>query len=307
MTFRDFCLAVFTIFLWSTSLIVQKIGVNYISIYALNVIRLTAAIPLLLFFYRGLPKSFLRYAMCAFFWNTIGPICIGFALKLGAGAGMTSFLTQLNVFFAIFFCFLLLGERPRWVEMAGMGVAFCGVYLITKAGLEAPGHTSFIGVFLILCYAAAWGFAFTLLKKFKIGAHFEDNLWLSVFAIPQLFGVQLFMEGPHQALVEAQHLSLIGITCSLYVGAISTLLGSYFWFNLAQRSSAAAQAPFMLLLPLFTCLLSVVFLGEQLTGFQIGAGALIVLGVCLAHSLNLFKGAKMKTLFNVLKQRMSHG
>ncbi|MBN9342785.1 MAG: hypothetical protein BGO76_07740 [Caedibacter sp. 38-128] len=288
MSLKDTFIATFVIFLWSTSLIVQKIALGHISIYILSFLRLVSVVPLL-FLYPKPANSISKYFLAGFFWNALNWLFLGFGLKSGVGPGLSSFLMQTNVLFGVLFCFLFLREKVTLIEVIGMAVAFFGAYLLTQARYGNTSDMPFLGIVSILISAVCWGIGFTLLKKFKMGAGIADNIWLSIISIPSLMAIPFIIEGPQEAIYNFTHLSYIGVLCSIYVGLVSTVWAGYLWLSLAQRVSSLKQTPFMLLLPVFTCLLSTLFLNETLTFSQITAGAVILLGVFIARFQFLFE------------------
>ncbi len=292
MTLRDSITAIFVVFLWSTSLLVQKFAATHISNYFLGFLRLLPAIPLLLI-YRKPPHQLWRYLIVGFFWNILNFLFIGFGFKVGISAGISSFLIQTNVFFGVLFCYLFLQEKVHLFEVIGMVISFYGIYLLTQDSSNTLHNNTMIGIISILLSSICWGIGFTLLKKMKIGATMADNAWLSTISVPCLFAIISISEGPQQTLLEFSHLSTIGIACALYVGIISTICASYLWLKLAHRITTAQQAPFMLLLPIFTCILSSIFMQEMLTFSQLLAGVIILAGAFVTRCYPLLKRFKI--------------
>ncbi|AIL12377.1 hypothetical protein IM40_00735 [Candidatus Paracaedimonas acanthamoebae] len=288
MSLKDTFIAIFVTFLWATSLIVQKIALGHISIYILSFLRLVSVVPLLLLYSKPIhPIS--RYFLAGLFWNALNWLFLGFGLKAGVGAGLSSFLIQTNILFGVLFCSFILREKVTPIEVAGMTIAFFGAYLLTQARYGNTSDMPFLGIASILISAVCWGIGFTLLKKFKIGAGMADNVWLSIISIPSLMTIPFIIEGPQEAIYNFTHLSYIGVLCSIYVGLVSTVWAGYLWLSLAQRVTSLKQTPFMLLLPVFTCLLSALLLDETLTFSQITAGAVILMGVFITRFQLLFK------------------
>ena len=60
-----------------------------------------------------------------------------------------------------------------------------------------------------------------------------------------------------------------------------TALGYGIWYTLVRRNPVGRVAPFLLLLPLFSVLGGVVFLGESLSLPVIVGGAIVLSGVAL--------------------------
>lgn len=304
MSLRDTATAIFIVFLWSTTLLVQKFAVNHISIYALGFLRLLPAVSLL-FIYRTPPSQVWRYILAGFFWNVLNFLFIALGLKLGVGGSVASFLIQTNVFFGVFFCYLFLHEKIQIFEIMGMIIAFFGVYLLTQENSHVLHGSTITGIFSILLSSVCWGIGFTLLKKMNIGSSMRDNVWLSALSVPSLFIIPFIFEGPQSAFSAFSNINSIGIACAFYTGIVSTIFASYLWLKLAQRIPSSQQAPFMLLLPLFTCIFSALFMQEKLNSHQFFAGGFILGGVCITRWASLLKKFRVN-IFLIKRKVTSH-
>ena len=65
----------------------------------------------------------------------------------------------------------------------------------------------------------------------------------------------------------------------LYLGIIMTALGYYFWNTLIRSYTIEKIAPFLLLLPVFSLIGGVLFLGEMISGAKMFGGLIVILGV----------------------------
>src|SRR3990167_6955305 len=106
MTGKDMGIAIWVIFLWSMNLVVQKIAVGELSIYVLSFLRVALVFPLL-FLYPNPKKSLWKYILSGFFLSGLYLILFGFGLKI-IGAAMSSFFLQMQIFFTVLCCFLIL-------------------------------------------------------------------------------------------------------------------------------------------------------------------------------------------------------
>jgi O-acetylserine/cysteine efflux transporter len=66
-----------------------------------------------------------------------------------------------------------------------------------------------------------------------------------------------------------------------YVGYLSTLVGWGIWNRLIGIYSVARVAPFSLLVPIFGLTAAALLLGEPITGTEIVAGAVVLVGLVL--------------------------
>ena len=67
----------------------------------------------------------------------------------------------------------------------------------------------------------------------------------------------------------------------LYLGLIMTAFGYGIWYSMVRRNPVSRVVPFLLLLPIFSILGGVLFLGESLTLFTAIGGLIIVGGVAI--------------------------
>ena len=65
----------------------------------------------------------------------------------------------------------------------------------------------------------------------------------------------------------------------LYLGVIMTALGYYFWNTLIRTYAIEKVAPFLLLLPVFSLIGGVLFLGELISIAKVLGGLIVILGV----------------------------
>lgn len=276
-------IALWVVLLWSSNLIVQKIAVAHLSVFVLSFLRVALAFPLL-FFYPKPQKSLWKYFFCGFFLYTLYLIFFGFGLKSNIGAGLSAFFLQAQVFFVILCCFLLLGEKPTWFQVIGLLISFIGVYFLKTS--SSPSELPFWCIAFLLMSCFSFGIGIALSKKYKIGGSMKDITWLSMAAALPLLLTCVIFEGPLQTFDIIVHLSAVALFCILFATLASTIWANYLWLNLLQRSPASSVAPCMLLLPIFSCIISYVVMGENLTMQQMSAGFVIILGVMFAQRIH---------------------
>jgi len=104
-------------------------------------------------------------------------------------------------------------------------------------------------------------------------------VWTSLFAVPPLFALSLWMEGPDLMTSSVQHASLGVWACVLWQAVGNTLFGYGAWNWLLARHPAATVTPMALLVPVFGMGASAWSLGEALPAWKLGAGALVLCGL----------------------------
>lgn len=287
MSPKDILIVLFVIFVWSINLVIQKIFSHKISLDFFNLLRFLSCVPLLLVFKRP-SIAFLKILSVSLFWNVLTFFFVGLSLHAGTNIGTVSFVYQTCAFFGIFFCFLLLKEIPSIAQIIGIVISFSGVALLFSHALSesSAGMNQIEGVIFTLFAAMSWGMGATLIKKFKIPSDLNTNIWITGVATLPMLGMiygnhdNIFWEKSYSALSSE---ILLG---ALYAGYVANLLGNCLWLSLLKKYPSSLVAPFMLLLPFFSSLISYCFLEEKFTTLQLSAFLIIALG--LAINQNLF-------------------
>ena len=146
-------------------------------------------------------------------------------------AGLSSLVLQSQVFFTVLFAAVLLRERPRPVQLVGMGVAAAGIVVIAfDYGVGSP-----ISAFLLVVLGAvAWGVANVVTRYARPPDPINFIVWVSALAVLPLLGLSLVFEGPAADLAALRNLSWTGVAAILFIAWVSTLLGFGLWNLLLQ-------------------------------------------------------------------------
>jgi drug/metabolite transporter (DMT)-like permease len=168
---------------------------------------------------------------------------------------------------------LFLHERPTRLQLLGMGSALVGLFLMSGIG---PGQSLTPGIVLVLLTSLGWASAGVVSKKLTArldattivaGRHLLSGLFILPLLLVQ--GPLLRTAGPATWLILA------------VLVAMSLLSFEFYVLGLAHTSVAAASL-LEALTPVITLLISVVFLGEGLSGVQLLAAGLVLVGTVLA-------------------------
>ncbi|MGM1064363.1 EamA family transporter [Saccharothrix sp. Mg75] len=273
---RHAALAVLVAVVWGVNFVVIKVGLRDFPPIFFSALRfLAAAVPALWFV--GPPRV-------AWKWVVAVALALGVAkfgllfVGMGAGmpAGLSSLVLQGQVFFTVLFAAVLLRERPRAVQVAGMAVAAVGIAVIgVDHGTSGP-----VGAFLLVIAAAvAWGLANVATRRAQSPDPLNFIVWVSAVAFPPLLGLSLVFEGPAAGLAALRSLDWGNVAAILFIAWVSTLFGFGLWNSLLRTYEAAVVVPFALLVPVAGMLSGWLLLDEELTPVRLGAGALVVLGM----------------------------
>lgn len=280
MTGKDICIALWVAILWSGAIIAQKIALVQYSIFTWNFLRVAMVFPFIFF----LPKpqnNFLKYCLCGFFLFAVYPFFLGMGLQSSLGAGMTSFFLQTQVFFVVLCGVFFLKEKPTWYQLIGILISFIGIYFMKaySSAIEVP----LLGVLFLLASGLFLGMGVVLSKKYELGTNLAEVIWLSSASLGPLLLVCFIAEGPQMTFENIIHISQTVFLCLMFTSLFSIIWATYLWLTLLQRVSITVATPFMLLVPIFVNILSILFLGEKLSLLQIGSGLIIILGVIFAQ------------------------
>jgi len=190
----------------------------------------------------------------------------------GVDAGPAAIAIQLSIPFSSLIAAVVSRERMGPLQMAGMIIAFAGVYLIGGEPTMAPSLFHFL---LVVGAALAWAVANILIKRIGPLNVFVLNAWVAVFALPQLaLATALLEDGHMDALANADWRGW-GAVVFMAVGSSITAYG--LWYSLLRKYDVNRVVPLTLIAPVLAVFLAVLILGEPLT-LRIVVGGLITIG-----------------------------
>ncbi len=162
----------------------------------------------------------------------------------------------------------------------GVLLSLCGVLLIiVKGDMSALLEVRFNkGDLFILAAAMVWATYSANLKRFPQGMHPLAFLIGIVFAglcfITPFYLLELG-SGKGFVVTSSTLLTIV------YVALFASVLAFIFWNKAVRKVGANKAGPFIHLMPLFSTILAVVFLGEQLALYHFKGAALIFTGIVL--------------------------
>jgi O-acetylserine/cysteine efflux transporter len=194
----------------------------------------------------------------------------------GVDASTAVLVLQLEVPFLILLGAVLLKERPGWRRWLGIAITFVGVAFIAGEPRLGANWDSLV---LLLGGAFTWALGQIMVRRLGAVGGLTTIAWVAVFAAPQLFVFSLVLEDDHLAYLGSAGWVVWGTV--LYMGIVMTALGYGLWYSLVGRFPLARVGPFLLLMPVFSVLGSVVLLGETLTLRVAIGGAIVIAGVAV--------------------------
>lgn len=195
---------------------------------------------------------------------------------LSISTGLTAILNATVPLFGALVAWVWLGERPgRWRAL-GLALGFLGVVLLSwnKASFT-PGGT---GWAVLACLAATtlYAIAASYTKRYLMG------IPPMATATGSQFGATLGLLLPTWWSWPAQPAPLSAWAAVLAAGVLCTALAYLLYFRLIEAAGPAKTLTVTFLIPVFAVAYGALLLGEAITPWMVGCGAVILVGVALA-------------------------
>jgi O-acetylserine/cysteine efflux transporter len=271
---RDLLLALAVVVAWGVNFVVIEVGLEDFPPLLFSALRFFfAAVPAILLL--GKPRVAWRYVIGVGLALGVAKFGLLFiAMTSGVPAGLASLVLQCQVIFTVLLAIVVLRERPRRAQVAGIVVACVGMLLIMlDHGLSAP-----LGALaLVIAAGAFWGVSNTITRHAKPQDTLRFMVWVSAVAVVPLLLLSLLTEGPHEDLAAVRGIQLSGVGSIAYLAFVATLFGFGTWGYLLRQYDASTVAPFSLLVPVVAMAAAWLLRGEAV-GLQQGIAAALVIG-----------------------------
>lgn len=174
----------------------------------------------------------------------------------------------------------LLSEPPTVGTVAGGVLSLCGLAVLMGRGhpLALFDHGVVIGDLLMLLATIAYGLYGVMLRRWALPLRTWQLLYMQVLmAVVLLFPGFVF---GHHTPVNADNLPIL-----LYAGIAASIISQFLWMRGVAHLGASRCSVFVNLMPVFTVIIAVLALGEDLHGYHAVGGAITLAGVIMAQSL----------------------
>ena len=269
-------IAVGTALLWGFGFVTSKYGADHMPPLFFLALRFALMALMLLWFVRP-PRG--RWLAVGSFALTMGVGHFGLfyvALNIGVEASTAAIIWITQVPLSALMAGLILRERPGWLAVVGIAIAFGGAVLL----VGEPRHTgNALGIGLMFGSSIAWAVANVQVKRLTDISPLALNGWMSAFSAMLLFPLSFALEEGQIASLLQPDWRLHGSLIYQVVG--STMLAYWAWYYLLAHNKVATVAGFMLLVPVMGVIFGVFILGESITWQTLVGGAIIFAGVAL--------------------------
>ena len=299
-------LAVLVTFIWGVNFTFIAWGLESFPPLMLTALRFFFTAVPLVFFLK--PPKFNR----TLFIYAIGTFVMQYsfvftAMHLGASAGLTALLLQIQIFITVLLAFVMLSESVSRMQLIGMLIGVLGLGVIA---LNLGGDMPLSGFICILIAAIGWSFGNIASKQASTQAAEKVTLqgagvstalpttgsnkasalsalalvvWGGLIACVILTLSSLIFEADAWQMATFTQASLKSWLSLGFIVYISTLVGFGLWAHLLSQNTASKIMPFALLVPVFGMTTSVLLTGEVVTWWKMLAMLLILSGLLLAN------------------------
>ena len=278
LSLRHFLLALAVVGVWGSNFVVIKLALGQMPPLLFATLRFAVVVVPMVFF---LKRPLVPWRNLAGYGLLIGVGQFGLlfvAMNGHISPGLASLVIQVQVFFTIGLAMALAGEglqRVQWIAL-GLGAAGLGVIVA-----HTDGSTTLLGLGLILLAAMAWAGGNLVSRAAGRINMVAYVVWSSLFAVPPLFVLSLWVEGWDALAAGVQGADLGALAAVAWQAWGNSIFGYAAWGWLLARYSAATITPMALLVPVFGMASSAWWLGEPLPLWKLGAAALVLSGLAL--------------------------
>lgn len=277
MTPRHLALALLVVLIWGLNFVVIHEGLAGMPPLLFVAIRFTCILP----FMAVVPRPHVAWRDLALIGLLMSAGQFGFlysAMAAGLASSLASLILQAQALFTVVIAAAVLGERPRPIQLVGMGVAVCGLLVVA---LARSGATPLVGVLLCLAGALSWGAGNVASRRVAGASGLGLTVWGSLFVPLPLLALSLIIEGPHAIGHALTHIGPAAVASTAYTVILASLVGYTIWNGLMGTYPTSSVAPFTLLVPVVGFLAGWIFLGERPAPAAFIGGALLLVGVAV--------------------------
>lgn len=275
---RHFLLALAVVAVWGTNFVVIRVGLDHLPPLLFATLRFTLVLLPMAFIVKRPPVAWKNLAA---YGVLIGAGQFGLlfvAMKGHISPGLASLVVQTQVFFTIGMAMRINREPIKAFQIAALLLAASGIVLIAAHG---GGSATPLGVVLVLLAAASWSGGNMVARQAGTVNMLAYVVWASLFSIPPLFLMSLWLEGWPAIVKGVTHADALTWAAVAWQAVGNTMFGYAAWGWLLARHPAATITPMALLVPVFGMGASALLLHEALPAWKLIAAALVLTGLAV--------------------------
>jgi len=245
--------------LWGFGFVTSKYGADNMPPLFFLALRFMLVVLVLIWFVR-IPRG--RMVSVLIFAITMGAGHFGFfyvGLSLGVEASTAAIIWLTQIPMTVLLAAVFLNDRPRWLAVCGIAVAFIGVIALVG---EPRNLGNVRGIAFAVASSVAWAVANVHVKHLTDLEPLTLNAWMSVFSAIFMVILSFSVESGQIDALLVPDWRLHGSLLYQVIG--STLMAYWAWYFLLRRYAVSTISGYMLLVPLFGVIGGIVVLGEPL-------------------------------------------
>ncbi len=275
------------VLIWSGNMTINQLTVGAIAPSSIAFLRWVLALAVLTPFL--LPAAWRHRHTIRREWAklaTLGLLGMGLWQGLAYVAAETTSATNMGILAAmvplltVLLSALILREAPSLGGILGGLIALFGVLVLLGRGdpLSLLELQVAKGDLLMVIAATCYALYGVMLKRWPLDLPPWVLLYAQVvFAV--LFLLPPYLMGP-MTPVDGQNVWLV-----LYAGIPASIITTFLWMRAIRQIGASQASIFINLMPLFSAMIAMAFLGERIAFHHLVGGALVLTGVIMAQTL----------------------
>lgn len=276
MSVPHFAFLVLITFVWALSLVAVSIGMQDMPPLLFTGLRFLFLSLILLPVLRWHGRQMRNIAIVAM---GAGAVQFGFfvtGIYVADDLSSVAIASQLGVPFTTLLSVFFLGEVVGWRRWLGIALSFTGVMVISFD----PRVLAYIdGMAFGVAAALIGAVSVIVMRMLKNVGVFALQAWIALLSWPLLLPASWLIEGdPWPTMVAAPNQTWIAIA---FTALISNLIAHAGIYYLIQRYEVSTISPLTLMTPIFTVILGVTILNDQLTERMILGGVITLIGVLI--------------------------
>ena len=282
-----YVLLIFAVLFWSGNFIVGRGIHNEIPPMTLAFWRWAVALLIILPFSLGhivhqfdiIRRNLIILTVLAILSVTNFSIFIYMALKLSTATN-TVLINSMIPIFIVMVSWLGFKERITLRQSIGIAISLAGlIFIIANGNLSTLISVRFSkGDLWTICAGISWALYSVLLRKCPIELNSLSFL-ATLIIIGTLFISPFYIW--EMSTGKTMNISQASIGSIVYVALFASILAYIFWNKAIQIIGANKTGIFIHLMPVFSIILSIIFLDEKLRGYHIKGTILIFSGILL--------------------------
>lgn len=283
--FLSWILLIVLAFIWGTSFILIKKGLESFSPLQVGTLRIAFAfIVMLPFALKSLTNVFKHYwkkIIVIGFFSNLFPAFLFATAETGISsslAGILNALTPIMTFIAGVFFF---STNIKTLQVLGLIVGFIGSFALGFINSEGElGEFNYFALFVVLA-TMMYGFSGNFIKKYLTGIHPVTLTALAMFTVGPL-SIILLLTSDFVSRFSSNNEAWISLGYLFLLGAIGTAFALVLFNKLIQRTTAVFASSVTYLIPIMAVIWGILD-GESFFLLHLFGMALIIFGVYMVN------------------------